>query len=144
MTAREPPTNEYPLQQRRSTSKARESHLYRNQRAPKWIFLPALRLCWRGRSGDLAARSRYFEGGGIGKALSAVPTHLSPSSINMIGISSTMGYLRPQSLQINHASLRKLSSPPVERTQFGHRRISFRFASIMEPHFSIAGNSTTA
>src|SRR5215216_7867442 len=42
----------------------------------------------------------------------------------MTGISSTIGYLRPQSLQMNHASLCSLSSPPVVRTQFGQRRIS--------------------
>ncbi len=44
----------------------------------------------------------YFEGGGTGNLSSAVFTHLSPSSISMTGISSTIGYLRPQSWHISH------------------------------------------
>jgi hypothetical protein len=36
-------------------------------------------------------------GGGIGKLATAVWIHLSPSSINITGISSLMGYFRPQS-----------------------------------------------
>jgi hypothetical protein len=78
------------------------------------------------RSTDPASFSRYLAGGGTGKLSSATPIHLSPSSINMTGISSTIGYLRPQSLQINQAPLYSLSSPPVVRTQLGQRRISIK------------------
>jgi len=69
-------------------------------------------------------KTRYFAGGGTGNSPSATFVHLSPSSINITGISSTIGYLRPQSWQINHASLCNFSSPPVVRTQFGQRKIS--------------------
>src|ERR687891_646254 len=78
----------------------------------------------------------YFEGGGTGNSPSATFTHLSPSSINMTGISSTIGYLRPQSLQMNHASLCNLSSPPVVRTQLGQRKISMSVSLIISSPFS--------
>src|SRR5437867_1882675 len=79
--------------------------------------------------------SLYFAGGGTGNSPSATFAHLSPSSINITGISSTMGYLRPQSLQMNHASLCNLSSPPVVRTQLGQRKISMSVSLIIHSPF---------
>src|SRR5687768_15843467 len=60
---------------------------------------------WRDPLIILVRKARYFPGGGTGSSPSATFVHLSPSSINITGMSSTMGYFRPQSLQINHASL---------------------------------------
>src|SRR5512132_1797094 len=68
-------------------------------------FLRGSHFRWSDRLINLVMRTRHFAGGGTGNSLSATLVHLSPSSINITGISSTMGYLRPQSLQINHASL---------------------------------------
>src|SRR5687768_18564289 len=82
-------------------------------------------------------RTRYFEGGGTGNSPSATLTHLSPSSINMTGMSSTMGYLRAQSWQMNQASLCSLSSPPVVRTQFGQRRISISVSLTIDSPFLV-------
>src|SRR5512139_1989796 len=84
----------------------------------------ALHPHWSNPPADFPGFSLYLAGGGTGRSFSAVLTHLSPSSINMTGMSSTTGYLRPQSLQTNQASLRYVSSPPVVRTQLGQRRIS--------------------
>src|SRR5258706_5654063 len=86
--------------------------------------------------GDLAKRSRYFAGGGTGNLSSVVLTHLSPSSINITGISSTIGYLRPQSLQMNQASLYSFSAPPVVRTQLGQRKISIKVSLTIDSPFS--------
>jgi len=52
-------------------------------------------------------------GGGTGSLSSAVLIHLSPSSINITGMSSTMGYFRPQSWQINQESLCSFSRPSL-------------------------------
>jgi hypothetical protein len=66
----------------------------------------------------------YLAGGGMGNASWAVLIHLSPSSINITGMSSTIGYFRSQSLQTSHASLCNISNPSFSRTQLGHRKIS--------------------
>ena len=68
--------------------------------------------------------SYLMGGGGTGKSFSATFTHFSPSSISMTGISSTIGYLRPQSWQINQLSWYSFNRPSVSRIQFGQRRIS--------------------
>lgn len=63
-------------------------------------------------------------GGGIGRSFSFVFCHLSPSEISITGISSTMGYLRPQSSHTNQESLTIFRRPSFSRTQIGHRNIS--------------------
>jgi len=60
----------------------------------------------------------------MGKASSFVFCHLSPSGINITGMSSLIGYFRPQSVQINHDSLYNFKLPSFSRTQAGHRNIS--------------------
>lgn len=77
------------------------------------------------RSARRASKIAYFgSGGGTGKSASAVETHLSPSSINMTGISSMMGYFRSQSWQRSQLSFSNLSSPSFSCTQAGQRKIS--------------------
>lgn len=83
-------------------------------------------------------------GGGTGSWSTAVFTHLSPSSISMTGISSTIGYLRPQSLQMSHDSLCRSSSPSFSRTQAGQRRISnssFLTTLCLQKQISYSGDS---
>jgi len=65
-------------------------------------------------------------GGGMGRSESWVAAHLSPSSISMTGISSTIGYFRLQSWQINQLSLYSFSIPSFSCTHAGHRNISKR------------------
>jgi hypothetical protein len=69
-------------------------------------------------------------GGGTGKAPTSVPAHLSPCSISMTGISSMMGYLRSQSLQVSHDSLYNVSKPSLSWTHTGHLNISTNFGFI--------------
>ncbi len=60
----------------------------------------------------------------MGNASTSVSTHFSPWSISMTGISSIMGYFRPQSLQISHDSLYNVSKPSLSWTHTGHLNIS--------------------
>jgi hypothetical protein len=47
------------------------------------------------------------------------------------------GIFPPQSLQMNHASLCSLSSPPVVRTQLGQRRISINVSLTIHAPFLV-------
>src|SRR3970040_563580 len=69
-------------------------------------------------------------GGGTGSSSSGTLIHLSPSSISITGMSSRMGYFRPQSgsWPTSQASLTSLSIPSLSRTQWGQPRTPTRLS----------------
>lgn len=63
-------------------------------------------------------------GGGTGRLTDLYSFHLSPSEINITGMSSTMGYFLPHSSQMSQQSPLLVNKPSFSFTQTGQRKIS--------------------